>query len=126
MDLLQNSFQNVYDSFANLDFQHAIRLVIIVGGYVLLRNLAQRHLAKKQLENKVREGEKLRAEERQEKLVEDPNSVASVNENAFGWGNKTRQRVKRQEKILEERIDELKKYQGNLDDDEDIADLLED
>ncbi|CEP61839.1 Pga2p LALA0_S04e01882g [Lachancea lanzarotensis] len=126
MELLDNAYQTLYASVASLDAQRIIRLVIIVGGYALLRNLAQRHLAKRQLDRKVREGQLAKDEKRVEELVDDPNSAQSAESNAFGWGNKTRQRVKRQEKLLEERIEELQKYQGNLDDDQDIADLLED
>ncbi|SCV02902.1 LAME_0H06128g1_1 [Lachancea meyersii CBS 8951] len=126
MELLNNAYHHLYDSIAGLDAQHIIRLVIIVGGYALLRNLAQKHLAKRQLERKVREGEQAKAEQKLEELVDDPKGEETASANAFGWGNKTRQRVKRQEKILEERIQELQKYQGNLDDDQDIAHLLED
>ena len=126
MDFLTSAFKTTYDSFANLDAAHAIRLVIVVGGYILMRNLAQKQLAKKQLETKLRQGEEAKALEKQKELVADPKDEDHAQDNAFGWGNKTRKRVKRQEKILEERIEELKKYQGSLDDDKDIEDLLED
>ncbi|SCU95995.1 LANO_0E12112g1_1 [Lachancea nothofagi CBS 11611] len=126
MDLLDNAYHNVYDSIASLDFQHVVRLVIVIGGYALMRNLAQRHLAKKHLERKVREGQADKAEQRQKDLVADPEGAESASDNAFGWGNKTRKRVKTQHKLLEEKIDELKKNQGSLDDDKDIEDLLED
>ncbi|SCU87802.1 LAFA_0E08900g1_1 [Lachancea sp. 'fantastica'] len=126
MELLDNAYHTLYASIASLDAQRIIRLIIVVGGYALLRNLAQRHLAKRQLDRKVREGEAVKAEQKLEDLVDDPKSAKAADSNAFGWGNKTRQRVKRQEKMLEERIEELQKYQGNLDDDQDIADLLED
>ncbi|CUS22336.1 LAQU0S05e03092g1_1 [Lachancea quebecensis] len=126
MDFFNRAYQNLYDTFAGIDAAHAIRLVIIVGGYLLFRNLTQKHLAKKQLEQKLRKSEEAKAAEKQKELVADPQDDETIQDNAFGWGNKTRKRVKRQEKILEERLQELEKLQGSQDDDKDIEDLLED
>lgn len=126
MEIINRVYQNVYETFAEIDPKHALRLIVIVGGYIFLRNIAQRELAKRQLQNHVKEGEKAKQENQLKELVDDPNDPAIANDNSFGWGKRTRQRVKRQEKILEEKFRELQESQGFQDDDRDIEDLLED
>lgn len=126
MEIINRVYQNVYETFAEIDPKHALRLIVIVGGYIFLRNIAQRELAKRQLQNQVKEGEKAKQENKLKELVDDPNGPAIANDNSFGWGKRTRQRVKRQEKILEEKFRELQESQSFQDDDRDIEDLLED
>ncbi|KAH3901361.1 related to Processing of GAS1 and ALP protein 2 [Saccharomycodes ludwigii] len=117
---------NIYDTFADIDARKGLRLLVIVCGYIVFRTIAQRELTKKQLkqQNEIREKELL--EKRQDKLVDDPLNDAVTS--SFGFGKKTRKRVQHQQKILEERLEarleEMKKYQGNNNDDDDIADLL--
>lgn len=130
MDLLQNIKERAIIRLRSIDYQQGLRLVIIVGGYMLLRRLAQRELAKRQLASQVQRDQ----ERKQEKLIDRPEEEATTTSVAaepetFGWGNKTRYRVKKQQELLGQAIDNLKKkqqHQAGYDSDEDIADLLED
>lgn len=126
MDFVNRVYNNIADTFGGIDASHAIRLVMVVGGYILLRNLAQRELAKRQLEDQIKKSQEKKEEERLKELAPDLNDPEAIEDNTFGWGKKTRKRVKRQQKILEERLEELQQYQGSQDDDKDIEDLLED
>ncbi|CCF60298.1 hypothetical protein KAFR_0J02340 [Kazachstania africana CBS 2517] len=121
--ILEKLKKNVFSEF---DLQNGIRLVIIVGGYILFRNLATRQLSKKQLEQQVRDDERRISEERVEKLIEKPEDEQTSYE--FGWGNKTRHRVQKQRDLFEQAVDRLKQnsQQNTNDSDDDIADLLED
>ncbi|AMD19376.1 HBR475Cp [Eremothecium sinecaudum] len=109
----------------NMDFQTFMRLVIIIGGYALLRGHLQKYLSNRELKRKANIDEKEIAKKQLDDLVEDPNQQVESSTTAFGWGEKTRERVRKQEKILQEQIEKLKQNQGNEDDDEDIEDLLE-
>ncbi|KAG0669928.1 hypothetical protein C6P45_003092 [Maudiozyma exigua] len=131
MEFVSNLISRFTESVLNMDIQKAIRLTIIVGAYILFRNIASKHLTKKQLESRVRQDEERIQKEKKEGLIQDPNNLseASASASGFGWGKKTRKRVQRQQEMFERAVDELKRKQENgitEDSDEDIADLLED
>lgn len=119
MDLVQRLKKNLYETF-DMDLVHAIRLVVIVCGYVIIRQIAQRHLKKREIENRLNENMN---DQNEPPVVVEEQIDATSSTTSFGWGKKTRQRVKEQEKILEAKLEELKAAQGD-EDDEDIADLL--
>ncbi|EDO16258.1 hypothetical protein Kpol_505p35 [Vanderwaltozyma polyspora DSM 70294] len=128
-------FESIGDIFDDFDYRKWLRLVIIVGGYILIRNLAQRELAKRKLANQIKEDKRLKSEQNMEKYLEDPEEEekASAAASGFGWGKKTRVRVNKQQKAFEKAVDKLQQQQkqqqgisGGFDDDSDIQDLLED
>ncbi|AET40756.1 Pga2p Ecym_6381 [Eremothecium cymbalariae DBVPG len=127
MDLLENIKKNLIGSF-DIDVRSSLRLVVIVGGYILIRNHVQKIIANRELKRKLKEDEDSLSTDRMNSLVEDPDKESESTTTAFGWGETTRMKVKKQEKLLEEKLQTLRKRQGNIDDDDDkdIEDLLED
>lgn len=125
MELVDRVSNNLYDTFADLDAKKVLRLVIIVGGYILIRNLASRELAKRKLQSEVRKDERNMSDNKARDLVDNPEAETTATQ--FGWGNKTRQRVKKQEDMLAKMIEraQMEKDQGE-DDLADIEDLLHD
>lgn len=131
MDFVTNMVSRFTESVMNMDIQKAIRLTIVVGAYILFRNIASKHLTKKQLESRVRQDEQRIQKEKKEGLIQDPNNLSesSASASGFGWGKKTRKRVQRQQEMFERAVDDLKRKQEmgvTEDSDDDIADLLED
>ncbi|KAH3687202.1 hypothetical protein WICPIJ_001797 [Wickerhamomyces pijperi] len=122
-DKLYNQVYSIYEEF---DVYKLIRLIIIVGGYAILRNQASKFLANRQLQQQIDQDNENKGAERIEKLVEKPEAQgdASGVEGNWGWGKKTRGTVKRTQKMIEEHFEKMKA--GEVDDDADIADLLED
>lgn len=111
----------------NYDYKHFIRLVIIVGGYLLLRNIASRELVKKQLAAQVEKDKRDKEEKRSKDLIDKPDDAATAETTSFGWGKKTRRRVKRQQELFENALEEAKRRNQGLDPDSDadIEELLE-
>ncbi|CAB4252294.1 similar to Saccharomyces cerevisiae YNL149C PGA2 Essential protein required for maturation of Gas1p and Pho8p [Maudiozyma barnettii] len=131
MDYVTGMISRFTESILNMNIQQAIRLTIIVGAYILFRNIASKHLTKKQLESRVRQDEARIQKEKKDGLIEDPNKISGNNSSTsgFGWGKKTRKRVQRQEEMFERAVDELKRKQElgiTEDSDDEIAELLED
>ena len=134
MDIIDTIKQRALARLQSIDYQQGLRLVINVGGYILIRRLVQRELAKKQLESQIKRDKKRKQNELIEKPEDDgTTTIANEEPTTFGWGNKTRYRNKKQQEMLGQAIDNLKKRQQrqnnsefNADSDEDIADLLED
>ncbi|GMM54117.1 Pga2 protein [Maudiozyma humilis] len=128
MDYITGPVRDVVSSVINMDSQKAIRLVIIVCAYIFARNIASRHLTKKQLESRVRHDEERIQREHREGLIEDPDSPAAratAAATGFGWGKATRRKVQRQKEMFEQAVDELKRKQElGYDSDDEIADLL--
>lgn len=124
MEIVERLKRNLAQTL-DIDLQHAIRLVVIVGGYFFIRQIAQRELAKKDLKNKLKDDEDLTAQNNLNNLLEKPeDSSAATTSSSFGWGKKTRQRVKLQEQILEAELQKLQENNQDSDDDKDIEDLL--
>lgn len=121
--LYERTKVNLAETVGDLDAKKGLRLVIIVGGYILIRGIAQRELAKKKLDNDVRRSEQEAIAARQEKLIDQPGSTASV---PFGWGNKTRRRRKQQEEAFADLVERVNQQKSAGNEDKDIEDLLED
>lgn len=123
---IDKAYMQFYGIYEEFDIYHLIRLIIIVGGYIIFRNQASKFLANKQLKNQIDQDNENKGAERVEKLVERPDGQgdASGVEGNWGWGKKTRGTIKRTEKMIEEHFEKMKA--GEVDDDADIADLLED
>lgn len=133
MEVIETFKQRAYARIQALDYQQGLRLVIVVGGYMLIRRLAQRELVKRQLESQIRRDKERKEQELIDRPEDNTTSIAAEEPTTFGWGNKTRYRQKKQEALLGQAIDNLKKRQTrqghsefNDDSDDDIADLLED
>ncbi|ODQ79873.1 hypothetical protein BABINDRAFT_27260, partial [Babjeviella inositovora NRRL Y-12698] len=104
-----------------------VRLVAIIGGYVLIRSLFMTHLKNKQLRDRIADDKKMQVEG----LIDRPDLIEAAQATAnepleFGWGKKTRRNIKIQKEIFEKTLDDLAS-RVDLDDDEDkdIAELLE-
>ncbi|CCE63679.1 hypothetical protein TPHA_0F01970 [Tetrapisispora phaffii CBS 4417] len=130
-------FEFVNELIAGFSYEKFMRLVIILGGYILIRNLAQRELAKRKLSAQLRDDRKFKSEKNTEQYLEDPKEeekkekeLEEAAASSFGWGNKTRLRVKKQQKSFEKAVDRLQQQQQNAlsieDEDADIQELLED
>lgn len=122
MEYLTNAYNQLYNSIATLDYKHTLRLTIIICAYVLFRGIASRELTKREINRKIQQDNQDKAD----KLVDKVDEKEIAEASAFGWGKKTRKRVARQQKMLEEKLDELKEKGGWDHEDDDIADLLED
>ncbi|AGO13203.1 AaceriAFR055Wp [[Ashbya] aceris (nom. inval.)] len=123
MEYIENFKYNLKESF-HLDMHQGFRLLIIIAGYLLLRTQLQKLLANREIKRKL-EQDKAKEERKREKLVENPDQEPEAETTAFGWGEKTRQRARRQEQLLQERVEQMQREQAGGDDDKDIADLLE-
>lgn len=127
MDLHERFKKRIVELF-DIDLQHAIRLIIIVGAYIFLRNIVQKQLAHRDLKRQFQNDELSSQEIKKMKVLDSLESPSKVQASSteFGWGKKTRKRIKQQEQILEQQIEQLKQFQCLSDDDKDIEDLLED
>lgn len=111
------SIQSLIEQVVNIDLKHAIRLVVIIGGYWFLRTQLNKFLANRQLQGQLEESQTEQQQSNIERLVENPE-----HEESWGWGKKTRKRVKRQEKLLQEALESA--AAGDVDDDE-LEELLQ-
>ncbi|CCK72022.1 Pga2p KNAG_0I02360 [Huiozyma naganishii CBS 8797] len=132
MGLTDTVYVQLVHMWDGFDVYKLLRLVIVVGGYMLIRTLVQRDLAKRQLKRQL-EQDKLRKEgaPATEPAMESAKGPAAASSSSselsqFGWGNKTRVRVKQQQELLASAIDKLREGQFDSQRDDDIADLLED
>lgn len=125
--LIERTRTNLLASFEGFDLKKGLRLIIIVGGYILIRNIGSRELAKRKLQNEVRRSEQEKASRNQENLIEKPGE-ATGNSSAtpFGWGNKTRKRRQEQQEAFADLVERVNKEKKKDNDLEDIEDLLED
>lgn len=111
------SIHSFVQDLLELDLKHLIRLIAIIGGYWFLRTQASKFLATRQLKDQVDNDNAEKQQAKLEELVEQPEDQES-----WGFGKKTRLRVKRQEKILQEA---LERAYENEKEDADIENLLE-
>ncbi|CAG60905.1 uncharacterized protein GVI51_J05533 [Nakaseomyces glabratus] len=137
MERISKIFENSIDNILSIEPRKALRIVIIVGAYMLFRNLVTRDQNRRQLARQVRQEEERKKEEREKTLLERPEdfeveTIAKSSTTEYGWGKKTRQRVKRQQEVLERAVDDLKRHEQlklsgtGYDSDEEIEELLED
>ncbi|VUC21162.1 unnamed protein product [Clonostachys rosea] len=139
----QNMSNNLHSTFANMTVHGWIRLIVIVGGYMLLRPYALKYLGKRQFESMEEQERKDREEEEKRGAKISPNQLrgqngATVNldedeeeffeedegkSSATRWGQKARIRQRTMIKDLLEREERRRQEE---EDDKDIEDLLED
>lgn len=128
--------------FSDFDVYQLIRLVIIVGGYIIIRTRATEYFKTKQLKAQLEKDK----EEKARKLVDDPTGeVAQAeaeelfqdydnirrSEKSWGWGKATRKRVKKQQALFEKEIEKAaveaqRKLNSGYDSDEELNELLHD
>jgi hypothetical protein len=111
---------------SEIDPFHALRLIVIVFGYYVLRNAVSKYLTNKQLQDQLNKDASERDEQKIQELVDDPSvkgDSTGLDDGSWGFGKKTRRVVKHQQKIFQE---QLERMQAGEDSDDDIADLLED
>ena len=126
MELVDRVRNNFYDTFADMSATKALRLVIIVGGYILIRNLVSRELAKRKLQSQIRRDERELSDNKGQDLIENPEANATTTSIEYGWGNRTRQKIKKQEDMLAKMVERAQiEKDRNEDDLDDIKDLLE-
>lgn len=125
----QNATNNLKGVFSEMTPQEWIRLIAIVGAYLLLRPYAMKWLGKRQVESM----EKQEAEEKAKlspndlrdgtKLPEDEDDDEDGETSATDWGSRARTR---QRTMLKQLLEAEERRKQEEDDDKDIADLLED
>lgn len=132
----QNMSNNLHSTFTNMTIQGWIRLIVIVGGYMLLRPYALKWLGKRQFES-MEEQERKDREEEEERAKITPNQLrgekgpAEFEElsddegesTASNWGAKARVR---QRTMIKQMLEREERRRLEEEDDKDIEDLLED
>jgi len=128
-----NISNNVSHMLFDMTAKEWIRLIIVVGSYLLLRPYAQQWFSKKQVEAM----EKADAKEKAEQAKISPNDLRGVksNKDAAGdsddeaevsgaaWGQKARAR---QRTMLKQMLEAEERRRQEEEDDKEIEDLLED
>lgn len=119
------------DLTSQLTPQKVIRLIAIVGGYVVFRRIAMNEIKRRQLKNMQSEESNGDVTELPEVAEEKATSSAiESNDQTWGWGKKTRRNVNKQREIFEQAVEEsAKKHEEgayDADSDKDIEELLED
>ncbi|CAM1508357.1 Fc.00g052050.m01.CDS01 [Cosmosporella sp. VM-42] len=124
-----NASNNLQDTFTNMTTKHWIRLIMIVGGYMLLRPYLMKlgtHLGVKQMEKQeAKEKEIVKAKISANELRGLP-ADASDDEGestAGDWGQKARVR---QREVLKQLVEAEEKRLEDEDELKEIEDLLED
>lgn len=131
-------FDSIYEKVcAELDIYHVIRLVVIVGGYLILRTRAQEWMKTRQLKAQLEDDKAKRAEglvERPEdeltRLQPVDHDVAEQDGN-WGWGKSTRTRARKLQREFEETVEAAavkaqRRANNEVDSDDDIKEFLED
>ncbi|KHN95750.1 uncharacterized protein MAM_06362 [Metarhizium album ARSEF 1941] len=135
----QNATNNISQGFNSMTLQSWIRIVVIAGGYMLLRPYFLKAVTKGAVEKMERDDRKARGEDDKLPRPElSPNEyrgfrdklyAAADDDNAGGdgtssdWGQKARVR---QRKMLRELLEEDERRRAALDEDADIQEFLED
>ncbi|OAQ64384.1 trafficking PGA2 domain-containing protein [Pochonia chlamydosporia 170] len=133
----QNATNNISQGFNNMSPQSWIRVIVIAGGYMLLRPYLMKAVTKGAVEKMERDDKKERGEDGTLPHPElTPNEYRGIkdklyadDENTGGdgttsdWGQKARVR---QRKMLRELLEEDERRRAALDEDADIQEFLED
>lgn len=128
----QSATNNLSNVFSEMTIQQWIRLVIVVGGYMLIRPYAIKYLGKKKIEEWQEEDEKEKAKISPNQLrgEKGPIELGDSDEEGEGtasdWGHAARLRQRKMVKKLLEVNEEQKRQLQEDDDDKDIAEFLED
>ncbi|CAH0053319.1 unnamed protein product [Clonostachys solani] len=138
----QNMSNNLHSTFANMTIHGWIRLIVIVGGYMLLRPYALKYLGQRQFESMEEQERKDREEEEKRGAKISPNQLRGQNgavdldededeffeedegkSSATRWGQKARIR---QRTMIKDLLEREERRRLEEEDDKDIEDLLED
>jgi hypothetical protein len=125
----QNASNNLQAVFMEMTVQQWLRLVIVVGGYVLLRQQAIKYMSRKKVDSMEDEDAKAKATLSPNQLrgEKGPVEIGDVDEEGEGtasdWGLTARVR---QRKMLKHLMEAEERRRQDEEDDKDIADLLED
>ena len=134
LGLLENVKDRLFEALENMSLSKWIRLVVIVGGYLLLRP----YLLKLGARTQMKEHEKSDSDTKAKTSAVDLQSKVDIPEDtddeeevpaaeaAAKWGKKARRRQRTViKKLLEAEEERLQEQQAD-DDDEDIKEFLED
>lgn len=138
--------------FAQVDIYQVIRLVVIIGGYMIFRARAQDWLKTRQLKAQLAEDQRVRAAKQQreqdggadelyaeqQRELDDlqaggdaaKEGIQDPNDKSWGWGKKTRARQRELQRKFEEKIEAAavaaqKRADGGYDSDEEIKQYLD-
>lgn len=128
-----NASNNLQDSFSNLSLQSWIRLIVIVGGYMLLRPYVMKLATKTAVRKLEEEDAKSRSAVKAEPQLT-PNEFRGIKEKLYempdegdgtgaDWGSKARTR---QRQMLKDLLDEEERRRAAENEDADIQEFLED
>ncbi|KAG7691321.1 hypothetical protein KL930_002388 [Ogataea haglerorum] len=121
-------WENVSKEF---DIHKFLRLVVIIGGYIFFRQRYLEFMKHYQVKKQLEEDHKRNAEA----LVEKPNiseaesTGVAGSDKRWGWGKRTRSKVKAQQKLLQKQLEQAAveaSQTSGPDSDEEINELLED
>lgn len=124
-------FEIIFQYIDHDSFYKYLRLLIIVGMYLMCRNIYSEYAKQSQVKRQIAldEKEKLEKPVKEERERAEKEEALEKDAASFGWGKKTRKNVKLQESILQQESEDLRqRYQSAYDaaEDHDIEDLLED
>lgn len=131
----RNASNNLQNVFVDMTAQQWIRLIVVVGAYLLLRPYAIKYLGKRAVDDMIDEDNaKAEAEAKisanQLRGEKGPVQLGDTDDEGEGtatdWGLQARVRQRKMLKKLLEEEEKRKQAQYDSDSDSDIADLLED
>ncbi|KAF7562093.1 hypothetical protein G7046_g2028 [Stylonectria norvegica] len=123
-----NASNNLANTFDNMTMKHWIRLIVIIGGYMLLRPYAMKLGGKVAVRKMEEEHERTKAQISPNELRgQGPDETEGADDEAVAtgadWGQKARTR---QREILKRMVEAEEQRKMDEEDDKDIEDLLED
>ncbi|KAF4465858.1 trafficking PGA2 domain-containing [Fusarium albosuccineum] len=124
-----NASNNLSNTFNNMTMQSWIRLVVIVGGYMLLRPYMMKFVTKGAVRKMEEEDEKekrkaqISPNELRGLIEEEPEIDEEGDGTGADWGQKARVR---QRTMLKDLLEAEERRREEEEEDKDIADLLED
>ncbi|KAH3665387.1 hypothetical protein OGAPHI_003571 [Ogataea philodendri] len=125
---------NIYESFTQeFDIFKSLRLVVIIGGYIFFRQRYLAFMKQYQVKKKLEEDRNNKSNELIERpgeghLDEAVSSGISASDGRWGWGKRTRNKVKSQQKLLQSQLEYAATKSTNdatSDSDDEINELLE-
>lgn len=127
----QVPFEFIFEYVERDKFMKYFRLIVIIGGYLIVRSLYQGWAKNYHIKRQVERDEKEKVLKKEKEAQQEQAKVDRLNEEAegFGWGKKTRKNIKLQQDKVEQQINEIRQRQQTAYDaaeDHDIDHLLED
>ena len=126
-----NASNNLQDTFTNMSVQHWIRLIMIVGGYALLRpylmklatTVGVKQMEKEEAKDKAKAKAKISANELRGLPADESEEEGEGAGTGTDWGQKARVR---QREVLKQLVEAEEQRREDEDDLKEIEDLLED